>query len=122
MFLYFCGKLNGFKMFSSKQFCKNTFALVLLGAFLLPTAVQFASAFESHNHFICNEQQIHVHQSVIECETCTFNYSPYHFSFVIFTNLEVFLTPEATKVSFASLLFHSFNITNTKLRGPPVLA
>jgi hypothetical protein len=122
MFLYFCGKLNGFKMFSSKQFCKNTFALVLLGAFLLPTAVQFASAFESHNHFICNEQQIHVHQSVIECETCTFNYSPYHFSFVIFTNLEVVLTPEATKVSFASLLFHSFNITNTKLRGPPVLA
>jgi len=36
--------------------------------------------------------------------------------------LEVVLIPEATKVSFASLLFHSFTITNTKLRGPPVLA
>ena len=112
----------GFKMFCNKQLGKNITAFVLLAALLLPTAMQFASTFESHDHFVCTEQQTHFHQSIVECETCTFNYSPFHYSITFFKDTEVFLTPKTFKISFGSLVFHSFNITNTQLRAPPVLA
>lgn len=112
----------GFKMFWNKQLGKNISAFVLLAALLLPTAVQFASTFEPHDHFVCAEKKTHFHQSIVECETCTFNYSPFQYSITFFKDTEVFLTPETFKISFGSLLFHSFNITNTQLRAPPVLA
>ena len=109
-------------MFCNNQFGKNISAFVLLAALLLPTAVQFVSIFESHDHVVCTEQQTHFHQSIVECEICTFNYSPFHYSITSFKDTEVLLTPETSKVNFGSLLFHSFTITNTQLRGPPVLA
>lgn len=109
-------------MFRNKQLGKNITAFVLLAALLLPTAVQFASTFEPHDHFDCTEKKTHFHQSIVECETCTFNYSPFHYSITFLKETEVFLIPETFKISFAFLLFHSFNITNTQLRAPPVLA
>ena len=109
-------------MFCNKQLGKNISAFVLLVALLLPTAVQFASTFEPHDHFVCTEKKTHFHKSIVECETCTFNYSPFHYRITFFKDTEVFLTPETFKISFGSLLFHSFNITNTQLRAPPVLA
>ncbi len=100
----------------------KTTVFVLLGALLLPIFLQFASIFESHHHDVCSEQQIHFHQSIVKCETCSFNYSPFHYSIVFYRDSDVILIPETSKVSFTFLLFHSLTITNSQLRGPPVLA
>ena len=50
---------------SKKQFVKNIIALLLLMSLLLPTAFQFVSIFDIHQHIVCSEQQVHVHKSIV---------------------------------------------------------
>jgi hypothetical protein len=106
---------------TNKQIIKNTIASVLLMSLLLPTVFQFVLLFEDHDHNVCTEQQIHVHESSVECEICTFQFSPLTYSLAEPKKQEVLLYTGTVKENLNSLLFHSFAITNIKLRGPPAL-
>ena len=107
---------------TKKQFVKNIIVSLLLMFLLLPTAFQFVTIFEKHEHIVCSEQQVHVHKSIVDCEICSFHFTPLNYNLAQHKSFEVLLISETTQENFTSLLFHSFTITNIKLRGPPALA
>ena len=107
---------------SKKQFVNNIIVSFLLMFLLLPTAFQFVTIFEKHEHIVCSEQQVHVHKSIVECEICSFHFTPLNYNLVHHNELEILLIPETTQERTYSLLFHSFKITNIQPRGPPALS
>tara|TARA_B110000093_G_C12864999_1_gene365045 strand:- start:625 stop:966 length:342 start_codon:yes stop_codon:yes gene_type:complete len=107
---------------SEKQFVKNIIASLLLMSLLLPTAFQFASIFDIHQHIVCSEQQVHVHKPIVECKICSFYFTSSNYNLVQQNELERLSISEKIQERGGSLLPHSFTITNTKLRGPPVLS
>lgn len=109
-------------MDTKNQFGKNIIASLLLMSLLLPTVFQFVSVFEDHEHVVCSEQQVHVHKSIVDCEICSFHFTPLNYNLAQHKSFEVLLISETTQENFTSLLFHSFTTTNIKLRGPPALA
>ncbi|MDA8699334.1 hypothetical protein N9M11_04390 [Flavobacteriaceae bacterium] len=106
---------------TNKQIIKNTIASMLLMSLLLPTVFQFVLLFEDHDHNVCTEQQVHVHESSVECEICTLQFSPLTYRLAEQIKQEVLLHTETVKENSNSLLLHSLTITNIKLRGPPAL-
>ena len=55
------------------HFIKRVLALFLLGVLLLPSSLDVIHRCELHDHFECNEQKAHLHQSEKNCEICDFN-------------------------------------------------
>ena len=106
---------------STKKYVNNIIDSLLFIFLMLPTAFQFVTIFEKHEHMVCSEQQVHVHTSVVECEICSFQFTPLHYNLVQHNELDVLLIPETTQKRTNSLLFHSFTRTNIQLRGPPAL-
>ncbi|MDG1385591.1 MAG: hypothetical protein P8P33_01055 [Flavobacteriaceae bacterium] len=109
-------------MDTKNQIGKNIIASLLLMFLLLPTVFQFVSVFEDHEHVVCSEQQVHVHKSIVDCEICSFHFTPLNYNLAQHKSFEVLLISETTQENFTFLLFHSFTTTNIKLRGPPALA
>lgn len=106
-------------MDKNKQAGKILFALLLLIALMLPTSVQFIHSLENHEEIVCNDQTSHVHQSIVKCEICSFYLASFNHSSTDFPELLPPIILQKTDVNFASLLPHSFTITNTQLRAPP---
>jgi len=110
------------KKILKKQFVKNIIASLLLMSLLLPNAFQFVSIFDIHQHIVCSEQQVHVHKPIVECEICSFNFTPLNYNLVQKNELERLSISKKTQERGGSFLPHSFTITNIQLRGPPVLS
>tara|TARA_B100000780_G_C21077281_1_gene433741 strand:+ start:219 stop:548 length:330 start_codon:yes stop_codon:yes gene_type:complete len=107
---------------SKRQVVKNIIASLLLILLLLPTALQFVSIFKKHEHTLCSEQQVHVHESTVKCEICSFHFTSSNYNLVQQNELEGLSISEKKPERNGSLLHHSFAITNIQLRGPPVLS
>lgn len=105
-----------------KQIGKNLAALMLLVAFMLPTAVQFYHSFEGHEHNTCTEQKTHIHKTVSKCEICSFHLASFNYDVAEYPDLVLSTIPVKIEADFASLQFHSFKITNTQLRAPPIFS
>lgn len=105
-----------------KQLGKNLAALVLFAALMLPTAVQFFHMFEGHEHVACLEQKTHLHESIVKCEIVNFHLASFNYDIAEYPELAIPTIPVKVETNFASLQFHSFKITNTKLRGPPIFS
>ena len=107
---------------SKKQFVKNIIASFLLMSLLFPTAFKFVSIFDKHEHILCSEQQVHVHESNVKCEICSFHFTSSNYNLVQQNELEGLTISEKKLERNGSFLHHSFTITNIQLRGPPVLS
>ena len=64
----------------NKQIIKFLSALGLFIALMLPTIIQFVHVFDVHEHFVCMDQELHVHQTQEKCEICTFQIPPFSFN------------------------------------------
>lgn len=105
-----------------KQIGKNILALLLFTALLLPTAVQFFHVFEAHEHITCKEKTTHIHKTINKCDTCDFYLTSFNYDIAKFPNLQLPKINTAVNTKLTSLQFHSFIITNTQLRAPPILS
>ncbi|MFT5078521.1 MAG: hypothetical protein ACI825_001162 [Planctomycetota bacterium] len=105
-----------------KQIGKNIVALLLFVALMLPSAVQFIHMFEAHEHIACTENATHIHESVRECDICDFHLALFNYDIDIYPNLLLPKIPVKVEANFTSLQFHSFQITNTQLRAPPIFS
>ena len=105
-----------------KQIGKNIAALLLFAVLMLPTASQFIHMFEGHEHIACTEKTTHIHKSVVKCEICSFHFTPFNYDIAEYPELLSPKIPVKIEADFASLQFHSFKITNTQLRAPPIFS
>ena len=105
-----------------KQIGKNIVALLLFAALMLPTAVQFFHTFEGHEHIACTETTTHIHKSITKCEICSFHLASFNYDLAKYPDLLVPKIPVEIDVNLSSLQFHSFQITNTQLRAPPIFS
>lgn len=105
-----------------KQFGQKILTLVLFIALMLPIAVQFSHIFEEHEHVSCNESSIHVHELAAKCETCNFCLPYFNYNIVEYSELPLPIIHVKINDNFSSLQLHSFIITNTQLRAPPVFS
>ena len=105
-----------------KQFGKSIAALLLFVALMLPTAIQFFHLLEGHEHVACNNFSTHIHKSIEKCETCTFHLSSLNYDIAEYPDLLAPTIPVKINQDFSSLLLHSFKITNTQLRAPPIFS
>lgn len=105
-----------------KQIGKNIVTLLLFTALMLPTAVQFFHMLDGHKHIACTETTTHIHESVIKCKICSFQLDSFDYDIAKYPDLLVPNTPIKVEAKFASLQYHSFNITNTRLRAPPIFS
>ncbi|MFT4847716.1 MAG: hypothetical protein ACI83B_000237 [Sediminicola sp.] len=105
-----------------KQLGKNVSALLLFVALMLPTATQFIHMFDGHEHITCAENTAHIHKSDVNCEVCSFQLVSFNYNIAEYPELGLPKIPVKIEANFASLQYHSFKITNTQLRAPPVLS
>ena len=110
------------RMYFKKQIGKNVITLLLFAAFMLPTAIQFFDMFEDHEHITCTEKTTHIHKSIEKCDVCDFHLVSFNYDIVIYPDLILPKIPIKVDANLASLQFHSFKITNTQLRAPPVFS
>lgn len=109
-------------MDSKKQLGKNIAALLLFAALMLPTAIEFIHMFEGHEHITCNDRTTHIHKSVLKCEICHFHLASFNYDITEYPNLLLPKIPVKIEANFTSLQFHSFKLTNTQLRAPPIFS
>ena len=107
-------------MYLKNQFGKNTAALLLLLALILPTAIQFSHFIEGHESDICYDHSNHIHQTKKNCEVCDFhltsiNYDITKYPDLLLTQISVRLTSD-----FTPLQYHYPTLTNKQLRAPPI--
>lgn len=105
-----------------KQIGKNLVALLLFTALMLPTAIQFFHLFEGHEHVACTEKSTHIHESTTKCELCSFHIASFNYDIAKYPELQLPKIPVKLDANFASLQFHSFKVTNTQLRAPPIFS
>ncbi|MEK9614549.1 MAG: hypothetical protein VW080_11585 [Flavobacteriaceae bacterium] len=101
---------------------KNIISILFIVILALPTTLQFLHLNENHQKEIeCNDSSLHFHQSNCVCELCDFHLLSLNYDFIRFY---VSLSPPVNnqkKIKFDPQQFHHFTLTNTLLRGPPVL-
>jgi hypothetical protein len=105
-----------------KQIGKSISALLLLVALMLPTSIQFIHMLEDHEEVVCTDQTPHIHKTIIKCEVCSFYLASFNYENAEHPDLLLPIILQKTEVNFTSLLPHSFTITNTQLRGPPIFS
>jgi len=94
-------------------------ALGLFIALMLPTAIQFVHVFGVHEHFVCTDQDSHVHQTPVKCEICTVQVVPFdsnlsQYSDILPPDYEILPTESLPALQFEMIFFNS-----NPLRGPP---
>lgn len=102
-----------------KHFVKNSIALMLFVAFMLPITIQFIHVFDGHEHVTCTEKVSHVHQSTSNSDLCDYQLITYNYISLKKIDVPVSEIYVKTIENLSSLQFHSFNTTNTQLRAPP---
>lgn len=105
-----------------KQIGKNIAALLLFAVLMLPSAIPFIHIFHGHEHIACTEKTTHIHKSVVKCEICSFRFVSFNNDIAKYPELLLPKIPVKIEVNFASLQYHSFKITNTQLRAPPIFS
>lgn len=102
-----------------KQIVKFLSASVLFIALMLPTIIQFVHVFDVHEHFICTDQESHVHQTPTKCEICTIQFVPFDSNLPKYSEILPpgydFLQAEDLPTLHIDLL----NFNSNPLRGPP---
>ena len=104
-------------LYSQLKHTKISF--ILIWVLIVPNMLQFAHVLEEHNHTICKEVSVHLHEAKWDCSLCDFNLSSFNFDFISPTLSEdpiaysYLSIPyiEAEKIGISSLIF---------LRGPPL--
>jgi hypothetical protein len=105
-----------------KQIGKNILAVVLFAALMLPSAIRLIHSLDRHEHTVCHEKATHFHQDSSKCEVCSFHFVPINYSVFKYPDLQaphILVKREAKCISFQ---YHSFTVTNTQLRAPPVFS
>jgi len=110
---------NGKHINSKKQVRQKAASLLLFVLFLFPNAIQFAHAFDSHEHTTCKEVNTHYHESLIDCEICDFHFVPFSYEIYNYPDFIVLNIPATSKQHFTTLLYTPFHKSNTQLRAPP---
>ncbi|EDP96031.1 hypothetical protein U8527_14070 [Kordia algicida OT-1] len=94
---------------------------VLFITLILPSCIQFShQLLEEHEHVVCNEQSEHVHEAIVHCDLCDFNYSNFLFVFTSYPELQVSPIISKTTLGSTTPLCYSLPLTNKQLRAPPV--
>lgn len=109
-------------MTQKKQIRNIVASLVFIMALMLPTAVEFIHMFEGHELTSCEEQRTHVHEFEAKCKICSFHLVSFDYDLDKYPDLllsEIFIELES---DLTSLQLHSYKITNTQLRAPPVFS
>ncbi|MGY8886655.1 MAG: hypothetical protein ACKVGT_07535 [Flavobacteriales bacterium] len=109
-------------MYTRTQFGKNVSTLLLFAALMLPTAVQFFHLFEGHEHITCSEKTTHIHKSNTSCDVCDFQVASFSYDIAKYPDVIAPKIPVGVDLNGTSLQFHSFIITNTQLRAPPIFS
>tara|TARA_R110002012_G_scaffold322108_1_gene555951 strand:+ start:70015 stop:70365 length:351 start_codon:yes stop_codon:yes gene_type:complete len=104
---------------SKKQVWQKAASLLLFVLFLFPNAIQFAHAFDAHEHTTCKEVNTHYHESVIDCDICDFHFVPFRYEIYTYPDLIVSNVPTSSKKHFTTLVVTPFHKSNTQLRAPP---
>ena len=105
-----------------KQIGHVIIALLLFTAFLLPTVVQSFHLFEAHKHTSCFDQSTHFHESTPKCELCAIHFTSTKYDIVKYSNLLLPTIFVKVQTILDSLRLHSFKLTNTLLRAPPIFS
>ena len=105
-----------------KQFGKSIVALLLFVALMLPTSVQFFHIFDEHEHISCTEKTAHIHKLVTKCDICDFHLASINYDIAKYPDLLLPKISDKVDVNFTSHQLHSFKITNTQLRAPPIFS
>tara|TARA_Y100000385_G_scaffold147208_1_gene152796 strand:+ start:265 stop:633 length:369 start_codon:yes stop_codon:yes gene_type:complete len=101
---------------------KRILALFFWGVLLFPSFLNIVHQCQLHDHFECNEQKAHLHQSITDCDICDFNLLNFSYDLESCDNLEqpkIFTTLNA---SYKAPVLRSSLNQSTQLRAPPVMS
>jgi hypothetical protein len=105
-----------------QPFWKNLLASLFVAFLMLPTAIQLFHISEGHQHITCTKKAIHVHKSISECDLCDFHMSPLTYEIDSFSDLIQIEISVKLNIDFPNLHLPPFNVTNTRLRAPPIFS
>lgn len=102
-----------------KKVVRSVASFLLFAIFLCPSAIEFSHAFDRHEHNSCEEVNLHFHEKLTDCEVCDFNFTPFQFHLLVFSDVVIRTATSAPKIYFSSFFYNPFQKANTQLRAPP---
>ena len=102
-----------------RQIVKLFSASVLFIALMLPTIIQFVHVFDGHEHFVCTDQDSHVHQTPVDCEICTIQLVPYDSIDLQYAQVSPPEFVVLQVVGLNALQIEAVSFNSNPLRGPP---
>lgn len=69
-------------METKKYVISHFFSGLLTLVFLFPSILQFEHLFESHEHKVCKENTVHIHQKNLDCSIYDFHFSAFNFQLI----------------------------------------
>lgn len=108
-------------MILKKEIFKIVSAAIFSLVLLFPTAVKVAHTFENHEHEVCIDYSVHIHQKRLDCSVCDFHFSIFNFTPQQLPELTVLQGFKKTETVY---LLPEFSVSSTFyfLRGPPLLS
>ncbi|MCP4884659.1 MAG: hypothetical protein GY908_12805 [Flavobacteriales bacterium] len=103
----------------NKHTLKFLSALGLFIALMLPMIIEFVHVFDTHEHIVCTDQDLHVDQTQTKCDICTTQVPPIDFSVsddseILQTKIIILKDDGIPSLKYGSVIFNS-----NPLRGPP---
>ncbi|MAC86358.1 MAG: hypothetical protein CMC94_05370 [Flavobacteriales bacterium] len=107
-------------LYLSKEKIKTLISVLLLFAILLPSAVKFTHMLEGHECITHKDNFTQIHESEKSCNICDFNFTPFSYNFVQYTDLATTQFYSVELISFRRLIIQNYSSSNKQLRAPPI--
>jgi hypothetical protein len=98
----------------------NLPVLLLIIIVFLPSAFQFAHAFENHEQKYCHINTIHIHEHELDCSICDFNLNPTYNQAHNYFRLKKISFNKKINFEFYNFKYYHQQLSYS-LRGPPEL-
>ncbi len=107
-------------MNAKRKIISHFLGVILTLVFLFPSLLQFEHLFENHEHLVCKENKVHLHQKNLDCSIYDFHFST--FSFLPIYPISLFVDAPLNETSFSvSQEVYLNPYFHCAQRGPPTM-
>ena len=100
---------------------KKNISILFFTVILSPILFEFGNVFVPHQHEICNEDGIHHHEIINDCNLCLLTNSSSE-NFNLFQETQFKLITNQYLDTYFQAIFYSFSFSNTFGRAPPIFS
>lgn len=106
-------------MLMLKNIFTKVLSLILLVLLFVPTFLALEHSFEQHEHKVCLDNALHMHEDIVECHIGDYQFTPYQFDLNIYREYVEFNIIKQPIFNSKYIVYSNYTSNLNLLRGPP---